>query len=518
VGSLPPAPPPPASGDLPAPLRRLSRLEYDNTLRDLLGDTTAPSRGLSADLRDGNGFAAGAWIDTVDAGGLLEVSEAVAARAIQNVPELTACAAGAAGEPACARQVVTTFGRRAYRRPLTAAEVAALEAFYKAARDTLGADHKNAMRLVVQVILQSPSFLYHAEGAAGGVREGNLLRLGPHALAARLSYFLWSSMPDAELFAAADADALKTPAQIEAQARRLLKAPKAADALASFALQWLETPSVAALEKSSSSFTADTARAAADEARMFMTDLLAGPGDGRLATLLTARTTFMNAGLAKLYGVDGVSGSALVARPLDPNQRAGVLTQTAFLATHAAGADSHPVKRGIVVLERLLCEHPPSPPQEVPDPKPPAPNLSTRERFAEHATNAGCAGCHKLFDDIGFAFETYDGLGRFRTMDGGKPVDASGTFTTGGGETFRFAHARELAEALARSPQVRACMTRQWLRFALGREDGPGDAAAIAAVTEAYARKDADLRELLVALTTSRSFLYRTPAAGEVTP
>jgi hypothetical protein len=231
-------------------------------------------------------------------------------------------------------------------------------------------------------------------------------------------------------------------------------------------------------------------------------------GGGSLEKLLTAPSTTMDPALAKLYGApDGPS--------VDPGQRAGLLTQASFLAMHATATETNPVQRGAVVLRRLLCnEIEPPDDMAVGQVKPPAPGLTTRERFAEHATNP-CASCHRLTDPIGFAFENYDAIGAWRTTEQGKKVDASGELSLAGGE-LKFNNAVELARGLATSRELRECMATQWLRYFTRRHETAGDTASLQAAGEAFARSSYDLRELLVALTRTRAFTHRSPSAGEV--
>ena len=184
---------------------------------------------------------------------------------------------------------------------------------------------------------------------------------------------------------------------------------------------------------------------------------------------------------------------------------------------HAEAGESHPVKRGATILRRLLCtEIEPPVDMNIPQPQAPAPGLTTRQRFAMHALNP-CATCHRLTDGIGFAFENYDAIGAYRTMDQGKPVDASGSVVLASGE-ITFKNAVELAQRLARSKEVQDCVATQWLRYFLRREELMGDQASLQSATDAFRRSSYDMRELLVALVKTRAFSYRKPSAGEVLP
>jgi hypothetical protein len=218
--------------------------------------------------------------------------------------------------------------------------------------------------------------------------------------------------------------------------------------------------------------------------------------------------------LAKLYGAS-VAGTTPQPVTLDGSQRAGLLTQASFLAMHATNNETNPVRRGAVVIRRLLCNdiQPPAD-MDVGQPKPAAMGLTTRERFAEHAMNP-CASCHKLTDPIGFAFENYDPIGAWRTMEQGKKVDASGTLNLTAGD-LKFNTAVELVKGLAISSEVRDCVATQWLRYFSRRNESAGDTASLQAAGEAFAKSSYDLRELLVALTKTRAFTHRSPSAGEV--
>jgi len=504
--------PPPMGPNAPgaSPLRRLTVREYNNTLRDLLG-IAAGSQDLGVD-QDAGGFAVGGPVTTSgDAARLLDAAEQLATSAAAKITSLLPCAtvpADAAGQGECAKKFITQFGRRAFRRPLAADEVTDLMAVYNAHRGgEINYPFDQAIRSVVAAMLTSPFFLYRAEGAnVPPVKEQGLVRFSSHELASRLSYTLWGSMPDDALFAEVDAGRLSTPEQIEAQARRMLKDPKVKDAIADFHLQWLYVDGLPKEPPKDPKFTAYTPQlvtAMLSETAGFANEVFAS--DGKLERLLTGTWTPGDPALAKLYGT------------MDPAQRAGVLTQASFLAMHANAGDTNPVRRGAVVLRRLLCNdvQPPAN-MDVGQPKPPAPNLTTRERFAEHAENP-CASCHKLTDPIGFAFENYDPIGAWRTMEQGKKVDASGTLNLTGGD-LKFSNAVELMRGLATSSEVRECVATQWLRYFARRNETAGDTASLQAAGEAFAKSSYDLRELLVALTRARAFTHRSPSAGEVLP
>jgi hypothetical protein len=561
-----PAPRPAAAGQ--TVFRRLTRAEYAHTVRDLLGEPNPPPNPVPVDTASGrSGFSKGGSVSWVGAGYLIEATEKLAARAMKRLDTFLPCK-GVPALPAeqdrCAVEFITRFGRRAYRRPVLPVESADLMKLYRHHRSEVGPQFSDAIRVVMTAILLSPNFLYRWELAPGAaIADGPLLRLNPHELASRLSYFIWATMPDEQLFAAADSGRLATTQELERQARRMLKDPKARDGVAEFFVQWLDVTYVSDVHKNKKvfkQFSGELARAMLEETRDFVADLML-EGDGRLPTLLTSNVTSVNEGLARLYGLpdptrpapqktetaaavagseqdddeddrkdkdkdDGASGGSrapvasaapprqpLVAARLDPSQRAGILTHASFLAAHASGDHSNPVKRGVLVADRVLCLDLPSPPDDVPDPKPPGDGLSTRERFAEHGKNECATACHDLFDPLGFAFENYDAIGGYRAEDGGKPVDATGSFTADGIDKD-FVNAVDLVGFLAKSTEVHNCMVRQWLRYGLRRREVSAEEKAIERIQEQF-RKSSDLRELVVAIATSPAFTHRVATPGE---
>jgi hypothetical protein len=507
----------------PMPLRRLTRLELANTLAQLLGVAVQVPDELPPDVSADSGFFVGGNVSRVEAQILMDFAGQLAREAVKDLRRLLPCdgiPAARTDQDACAQQLIVRFGRRAFRRPLAPAEVDDLFAHYRdRLRSELALDFVSAIRGLVQLMLQSPRFLYRFERGPGEVvaRAGRI-PFDAHEMASRLSYSLWASMPDEALFAAADRGQLATPDQVEQHARRMLADPRSASALEDFHLQWLAIGDVSKMEKDPRrySFSGELGRAMMAETKRVATWIF--QNDGRLETLLTSSESFIDsASLAKLYGYGGVVGKAATPVKLDPGQRAGLLTHAGFLTAHAVHSELNAIKRGQVVMEQLLCTKIPSPPAEmIPEPRPAAANLSTRERLAEHGENACARACHGLFDPPGLAFEHYDGIGAFRTMDGGKPVDASGAIRFPSGETRTVANALELTRALARSQDVRDCLARQWLRFLLRRKETPGDEAAVRAAQQRLATPPHDLRELVVAIVRSPSFAFRAPAAGEV--
>ena len=501
-----------------SPLRRLTRFEYDNTVRDLLGFDLAPAARFPPDAVAG-GFSNNASVLTISpllAEKYMEAAESLAAEAIKNLPAQLPCDPVATGEEACARQFVQVFGGRAYRRPLEAADSDRLLRAYAAGRT--GGSFAEGIGMVIRAALQSPSFLYRFEFGATALPGEKLVRLNAHELAARLSYFLWASMPDEPLTVAAESGVLSTPQGIAAQARTMLADKRARRAVTEFYDQWLALGALTSLIKDPlvhPEFTPELRDAMRAETPAFVEHVL-WAGDGRLATMLTSPLGFTSAPLAALYGVAQPAGIGPRQVTLVPEQRAGLLTQAGFLAVHALPNQSSPVTRGKFVREKFLCQEPPAPPPNLNVTPPEVDNTrSTRERFAQHTADPTCSACHELMDPIGFGFEAYDAVGRFRTADAGKSIDDSGWVAKSADLDGPFRGARELGEKLAGSAQVRDCVASQWLRYALGRFEGAGDSCSLTQLRAKFSASGGDLRELLVELTQTESFLYRRAIAAE---
>jgi hypothetical protein len=497
-----------------SPLRRLSRVEYDNTVRDLLGDTTHPAQQFQPDTL-ADGFTNNA--DTQNVGTslaeqYLTAAEALSVNATKNLTGLMGCDPAASdasgGGDACVRAFVARFGQRAWRRPLAAAEVDTLAAVYSKAH--LDFDVPTSVQTLLEVILMSPNFLYRVEqGVATTGTGATVVPLTSWELASRLSYFLTGSMPDDALFTAAAADALRTPDQVAVQARRLLAVTggAATDRVAQFFTEWLHLVNLASLQKDKTAFPTFTPTLGAAmllETQSFVIrTVFAGPGD--LGTLLTAPYTYVPAEVAPLYGAATPAADGKLM--LDPKQRAGLLTQPALLATFAKADSTDPVHRGKFVFEDLLCGSVPPPPANV-NITPPVitPNTTARQRFAQHDSTAVCAACHTFMDPIGLSFENYDALGRWRDTEGGQAIDASGMLK-GTDVDGPFNGAVELAQKLASSPQVSACAVRELFRFGFGRFETPEDKPTLDRLAAGFETNRRLIVDLLVAMTQVPAFL-----------
>ncbi|MET0384454.1 MAG: DUF1592 domain-containing protein [Polyangiales bacterium] len=499
----------------PTPMRRLTHAEYNNSVRDLLGDTTQPASQFAIDTQVGlfDNTAAAQTVPSLLADQYMDAALALAEN-VSDTQALLGCnPSSSLRGTSCVRDFITSFGRRAYRRPLTTEESASLLGLFETARDAADAD--TGVRGVIAAVLVSPNFLFRPE--FGGVASNyvNAKRVTQYEEAARLASLLWASVPDDQLLEAANSNQLTTTAQIASQARRMLADPKAKPAVEAFYDQWLGLGMLDAASKDPAfypSFSESLRSAMVEERRRFISHVL-WEDDARLETLLTADYSILNAPLAELYGVSGpTSANTFQQTKLDPSQRAGVLTQAAMLAAFARPDQSSPVKRGKFVRVRLLCTDLPEPPANIPQLPDIKEGISNRERFALHTSDPSCAGCHKLVDGLGFGLEHYDSLGAYRTMDHGVPVDASGTVNETEDIDGPYSGGPELASLLAQSQQVQNCAPTQALRYAMGRRETNDDACSVSLVQKAFADSDGNLNEMMIALTQTDSFVnYRTP-------
>jgi hypothetical protein len=497
-------------------LRRLTRSQYDNTIRDLLGITGNPAAQIAPDEKVGAFYSnATTPVSELLAEQYMRLAEELADQAVGDLASLLPCDP-ATGAAACGEAFVDHFGLRAFRRPLNPSERAALIGLFELGHADAG--FAEGARLVVQAALQSPQFLYHFELGLPPAEADDVVALDGFELASRLSYFLWDTMPDEALLQAAAVGELDAPEALRDQAERMLEDPRAADAIASFHRQWLHLDGLAGLEKNAEyypQFDASLREAMTRETTRFA-DWVIRFDDARLETLFTAPYSFLEGPLFALYGVaPPAEHDPSLPVDLDPTQRAGLLTQAGVLAMHAHADQSSPVHRGMLVRENILCTPLAPPPPEVDVVPPPVdPDATTRDRFDQHRADPACAGCHNLIDPLGFGFEHYDGIGAYRTLDAGQPVDASGEILGTWDIDGPFDGALELSRMLAESEQVRTCVAQQWFTFGFGRQPAEDDSCSFDGLNETFAESDYDIRELLLAMVTTDSFRHRRLGGG----
>jgi mono/diheme cytochrome c family protein len=368
----------------------------------------------------------------------------------------------------CVDRILATLARRAYRRPVTGTEVAALRKFVALARND-GQSVEQGIGLAIQAMLVSPHFLFHIERDLYPTDPSKSHRISDVELASRLSYFLWNSMPDAELLSLAERRRLSVPGVLDAQVTRMLADPKASAMAENFAGQWLEIRNLDAIKPDPQKFPAwgpELREAMKIETRMFFDWILRE--NRPISEFIDARYTFLNELLATYYGIEGVIGPDFRRVELTTDERGGVLSHGSVLAVSSYPTRTSVVIRGKYILQNILGAPPPPPPPDVPalDEQAVGTTASLRKQMETHRTNSMCASCHSRMDPLGFALENYDAIGKWRTMDGEFPVDSSGVLPGG----KKFSSPVELRQILSqRRFEFSRTLTEKLLIYALGR-------------------------------------------------
>ncbi|MCB9591869.1 MAG: DUF1592 domain-containing protein [Sandaracinaceae bacterium] len=509
---------------LPAPQTRLARLthsQWERTTQDLFGldEPTGLGTSFRADSLPGDAVfdnpGAALDVDEVLWNGYQRAAGALAERATSDAAILARVApdTGGAVEDQ-AERFVRDFGARAHRRPLTDDEVGEYLHVYATAAGLFGPldAHTAGVRLVLEAMLQSPWFLYRVETSRDP--DGRIIPLDGWEVASRLSYALWGSMPDEELFAAAAAGMLTTPDGVVTQARRMLDDPRAEATVVDFHRQLFDVRKFEGIVPSPDVFgdvSPRLAEFATREHDLFVTEMVFNR-DGGYRDLLTSSDTFVNDELARIYELDGTySTETFEPVSLDPAQRRGIFTQVGFLAANATTRSPDPIHRGVYLAERIACVHIDAPPEDTPPPGVMA-GLTNRQTIELHTEQPGsiCAGCHaQIINPFGFPFESYDAIGMWQTTDNGQPIDTSGSPPVDGVPT-PVADAVQLADALADSEWVHECYVRHWIEFTLGRHAAAEDQALVADLGERSRAGELSIKELIVSLVTSRAFLTRS--------
>lgn len=499
-----------------APLRRMTHTQYNNTVRDLFPGADIPPQTILVDPKV-NGFENNSEVQAPSA--LLveqyqKAALAVTAAAMAKPDGFLPCPADGGPDPAtCGHDLLRDLGARAFRRPLAADEESAYLTFF----DQQMAEHNFnvGLQLAMQAILQAPPFIYFPEfGGDPLVDQPELVALTGHELAARLSYFLWDTTPDEALLAAATAGDLDEIAGIEAEVLRMLDDPRARTSLVNFHRQWFDLDKIAEVNPDLATypeFTPALRTSMRSEIDRFVESTIFD-GAGTFAALLTSPATTVDTQLAALYKVAAPPPDTWTDLDLPASERSGILTRAGFLARTAHAVHPSPVRRGVFVLSRLLCVPPAPPPPNVntspPDESDPDQPKTNRERYAKHTAQDTCGGCHQSIDGVGFGFENYDALGKWRTLDNTYPVDASGELI-GTDVDGPFVGALELSQKLATSTQAHNCVVSQVYRYALGRNTGLDDLCSLADLRGQFAAASGDIRALLLAVVTSDAFRFR---------
>jgi mono/diheme cytochrome c family protein len=410
-------------------------------------------------------------------------------------------------ETRCATRIISTLARRAYRRPVEGPELARLMSVYQTGR--AGSTFDRGIERALRAVLTSPKFVFRLEREPNGVTPGEAYRLDDIDLASRLSFFLWSSIPDEELLSAAIHGQLHQQATMDRQVRRLLTDPRSAALVDNFTGQWLQLRTLRSIIPDQNEFPDfdDNLRQAMQRETEMLFDSVVRENRSVL-DLLTADYTFVNERLARHYGIPNVYGSHFRRVTLADDARKGLLGKGAILLVTSHPDRTSPVVRGKWILENLLGTPPPPPPANVPpleDSKGTKPR-TLREQVEAHRANPVCASCHKLIDPLGFALENFDGVGAWRTRDGGSPIDASGQLLDG----TKVDGVVSLRQALLKRPDVFVgTLTEKLLTYALGRGLDYHDRPAVRAIVRKAAQDDYRFDALIGAIVTSVPFEMR---------
>ncbi|MCC6589705.1 MAG: DUF1592 domain-containing protein [Bryobacterales bacterium] len=493
-------------------LRRLTHSQYNHTVADLLDDQTRPADAFPKEdyVHGFTNQAEGQSISPLQAEAYAKAAERLARNAFRGGDQRKLV--GCEPSPGCAERFVRSFGRRAFRRPLTDLEVKRYRTLMASQTDQLA-----GAQMVVEAMLQSPHFLFH-------------LGTGQFAIASRLSYFVWDTMPDEELLKAAERGELGTSAGIEKQVVRMLKDERAQPALDEFLAQWLRFDRLRSAIRDRRlfpEFTTELVNSMSQETTRLFRHLVWGDQD--FMQFFKARYSFLDPELANLYKVTAPKEIwGKVEFPQD-SVRAGILGQGTFLALTSKPSDTSPTERGIFVREHFLCQIVPPPPPGLNATLPPVTDerpLSTRDRLVKvHLTNRVCAGCHLLVDPIGFGLEQFDAIGRFRqkervviyptfdemkTKRKEKPteyqMDIEPRGQISGIVDSDFASPRQLGELLANEPNCQKCVVKQLFRYATGRREETEDGPVVEAALERFRRSGFRFRELIMAISMSETF------------
>ena len=502
-----------------APIRRLTRNEFNNTVADLLGDTTSPAINLPPEVL-GNGFSNDAAQQTVSAdlvSGYSDVAADIASRAVQttSLAKLAPCAASAtssASQDSCAQTFINSWVPKAYRRALVAGEADALLALEKSV--TSADTFTSGLAAVIEAVLQSPDFLYRPEFGVADATQPSLRRPTGEEMATRLSYMFWGSPPDDTLRAAAASGELVTSEGILKSAKRLLDSDKSHGVVKFFFDSLLPITTLTDQTRDAGkypNFSPQMGSYMRQETEKFLDNQIFVE-NGSLPSIFTANYTFVNEPLAKFYGISGVTGTTFQKVQLDPTQRRGLLTQGAIMTGTTVTNSTNPVLRGSFILNKLMC-------MNISLPSDPAvlalvavpvdvTGATARDRYTAHSKQTLCQGCHRLIDPVGFALENYDAVGQYRTTENNVTIDASGKIP---GATDNVTGAVQLAQQLADSPQVQQCFAQHWIEYGYGRtlsNASPQDACLQEKVNTAFKASGYNVKQLLLDLTQTTAFQY----------
>jgi hypothetical protein len=502
---------------------RLSHAQYQHAVQDLFGIRESLGLTFAPDALDGFGFntSIAFRVDPRLGPQYRAMAEALAERAVRDAAILARIVPCPAPAPACRDEFLRSFGERALRRPLTARDLDTFRALFDSAA-TLAAGGDafiEGVRLTVETMLQAPEFLYRTEASrkAGGGR----VPLDDFEVASRLSFFLYDSMPDEELFAAARAGRLHTPDQVETAARRMLSEPRVLEKLVAFHDQAWQFGRFARISPDAATYTnlpKGLVWRVRQATALFVRDIL--QSGGGLEELLTAPFAYVDAGLAPLYGIESFGAPELgpgqfTRINFNPAERRGLLMQVGYLASNAYSVRTDPIHRGLFVIRHLLCRDIPDPPPgatSTPPPETDRPIVTTRDEVELVTSQSFCPTCHSEINAPGYAFEGFDAVGQRRTTENGAAVDTAASMVLDG-RLVSFDGPAGLVDALARSQEAHRCYSRRWLEFAYGRPLAESDLPTL----DAIAQNSLPIGDIIMAIVRSPEFLSIAPTLPEPT-
>lgn len=496
-----------------ARIARLTHFQWQNAARDLLRLKALPVvPQLQADAVlgfDNNNTGTALDVSSDLRSDYEQASESIARAFAGDVAGVAALLPKAAptDNEGKARALIRSLAERAYRRPPLDAEVDDLWNLFRQGTAFVGGQDawKAGVEVLVGALLQSPHFVYRTELGSG--ENTKAFALTPFELASRLSFALTDTMPDDELLEAARSGRLKKPEEIRQQASRLLSTENALASARHFHDQLFRLAAYDRIEKDAkafATFSTDLPLLMKEETRQFLDDII--KNESPAAAILNSDVSFVNAKLAKIYGLSGTFDDSFKKATLDPSQRRGLLTRAGFLAANADTRNPDPIHRGVFVSQVILCKPLPSPAMNVP-PVPVSTTTTNRQRVEAHTGKGTCgATCHAtLINPLGYAFESFDALGSHRTKDNGANVDASGEYGELAEGPIRFSDGVELSEQLSRSADFHQCYLSNWLQYLWGRAQRDGDEEALAETVKASLQGQS-VHDVLLSFVTSESF------------
>lgn len=512
AAALKPTAPAPSPGPSPAPApvtgaqctttptvghvvsHRLNRAEYNNTVRDLFGIQSKPANAFAEDgvAETFNNNANVLYVNKQLAEQYLTAAETVTNEAFQlRRASIMVCSTT---DDACSRNILSPIATRAFRRPLKTGELDSLIALVNSAKGR-GETFESGIRLALQAVLISPHFLFRVIAPAATAE------LNHYEMASRLSYFIWSSMPDAELFKLAAEGRLKSSADLKLQVARMLKDPKAGALVENFAQQWLSLKELMRSMPNTSRYPEFNSQLRFDmitETQMFIQNIFTQ--NLSMHDLVTAQHTFVNASLASLYGLPNVTGTNFRKVSTTQFSRQGILGHASIMTLTSRADETSIIHRGKWVLKNLLCDLPPPPPIAFP---PVDPTLSELERSQRRLSDTQCMSCHSKMDPIGTGLQSYNAIGKWRDRDeAGKPIDGIGQFPDG----RQFAGPVALSQTIHLDPRFRVCVAKKAMTYALGRELNTADNCIINKIANENVGSNKTFTELIQAVVESQIF------------